>query len=266
MIDKEQVRKHFSRYAPHYDENAKVQKNMADILIQWVKSRQPFDCRNILDIGCGTGYVTSMLRDAFPQAAITAMDISPRMLEIASGKVHDGNICFICGDIEEALPGGPYQLIVSNATFQWLNNQGAVLKNIMNSLSPGGLFCFSTFGEKTFSEFHNAYSKAAEKLGIEDFHPSGQEFCDVSYFKNILKTRYSSFSFNEELVKENHKTVLDFLNSIKKIGASDSSAGRNPRYLELLKKAMQIYESEYRDSGNIPATYHCIYGFFEFLE
>jgi ubiquinone/menaquinone biosynthesis C-methylase UbiE len=44
--------------------------------------------RTILDLGCGTGSMTLMLKQAFPQAQVVGLDLSPYMLTVAQDKAH----------------------------------------------------------------------------------------------------------------------------------------------------------------------------------
>ena len=100
MIDKEKLKRRFSRNARQYDKYAKVQKNMGDILIEKIKSTKT-QYKNILEIGCGTGYVTKLLCEHFKTLNITAIDIAPGMISHAKSKISDTRVGFICGDVEE---------------------------------------------------------------------------------------------------------------------------------------------------------------------
>ncbi|MCL6586559.1 MAG: methyltransferase, partial [Anoxybacillus sp.] len=72
MIDKQLMQKRFSERANTYDQFANVQKKMAHELMARI-SRPP---KTILEIGCGTGYLTKLLYDAYPHAQLTAIDIA----------------------------------------------------------------------------------------------------------------------------------------------------------------------------------------------
>lgn len=58
-------------------------------------------CRNILEVGCGTGYVTKRLARIYPQAQITAIDIAPAILEVARERLVDvSNVTLAEQDVE----------------------------------------------------------------------------------------------------------------------------------------------------------------------
>ena len=55
---------------------------MSDILIEFMleNNKDSIKIKNILEIGCGTGYLTRALIELFPSAHITAVDIAPGMI------------------------------------------------------------------------------------------------------------------------------------------------------------------------------------------
>ena len=76
----------------------------------------------ILELGCGTGYVTEQLSNLFPKAHITAIDFAESMIEVAKTRQNVKNVMFHCEDIERLRLEETYDVIISNATFQWLND------------------------------------------------------------------------------------------------------------------------------------------------
>ncbi len=91
MIDKELIKRNFSRYAEYYDQYCSVQslcarklieKNKTDCIRSLLSKRASGPLR-ILEIGCGTGNYTKLLIKRFPNAEIKALDISPAMIKIA---------------------------------------------------------------------------------------------------------------------------------------------------------------------------------------
>src|SRR5688500_7035775 len=60
MIDKRLLSKRFSEHAKTYDAYANVQKNMAKQLVDLLPQKNTNHKINILEIGCGTGYLTRL--------------------------------------------------------------------------------------------------------------------------------------------------------------------------------------------------------------
>lgn len=90
-----------------------------------------------IDLGCGGGQVTALLRSRFPGLALTGIDNSPDMLAVAAKALPD--VDFRLGDIGEAGLAAGHDLIVSNAAFHWLANHRAVLAALMAGLPSGGV-------------------------------------------------------------------------------------------------------------------------------
>ncbi|MFI1866577.1 trans-aconitate 2-methyltransferase [Streptomyces jumonjinensis] len=105
----------------------------------------------IADIGCGAGNVTALLTARWPGAHVTGFDNSPQMLALAE-REHagptpgGGRLDFRVGDAREWTPEEPYQLIVSNAAFQWVPGHADSFARWIDGLAPGGTFAFQVPG------------------------------------------------------------------------------------------------------------------------
>ena len=121
MKTKEVIKRNFSRYAEYYDTHSSVQDQVGLELITGLNAAE-FD--KILDIGCGTGNYTRLLRDKFPTATIMAVDICGKMIEVAQSKLQNRKIEFVRADAETMAmaPTESFGLITSNACFQWFGN------------------------------------------------------------------------------------------------------------------------------------------------
>ncbi|MCU0640495.1 MAG: malonyl-ACP O-methyltransferase BioC [Candidatus Margulisbacteria bacterium] len=151
MLDKETIKRNFSRSAPDYDRHAALQQRMAAELLASLPALKP---HRILDLGCGTGRLTRQLADLFPQASVVGLDIAPGMIEVA-GREGRPNLHFMVGDGEEVTGVEEWDLIVSNATLQWLNAE-QVLARAARALKARGLLAFTTFGPQTLLELRTS--------------------------------------------------------------------------------------------------------------
>jgi trans-aconitate 2-methyltransferase len=88
------------------------------------------------DIGCGPGNSTELLQARYPNAVITAIDSSPDMIE-ASRKRLPG-LRFEIDDIAAWRSPGPFDVILANATLQWLPDHETLLPNLIAKLALGG--------------------------------------------------------------------------------------------------------------------------------
>ena len=151
MISKLILEKNFSRYAESYDKYCDVQNLCAEELISKIG---PKGFKSILDIGCGTGNFTRLLKDKFPNAKITAIDISRDMLRIAKEKLKDQGVEFLEDDAETVILERRFDLIASNATLQWMDDLERSLVSYRDMLQEEGAIRFSIFGQETFLELN----------------------------------------------------------------------------------------------------------------
>lgn len=93
---------------------------------------------NVLDIGCGPGNSTAVLKERFPQADILGVDNSEDMLQKARALHPDIRFqrCDVTTDIDAV---GQYDVIFSNACLQWVPNHRELLPMLFNKLNKNGV-------------------------------------------------------------------------------------------------------------------------------
>lgn len=99
-------------------------------------------CKNpkmILDIGCGTGNSTKVLKDRFPQSRVIGADSSSDML--AKARANHPELDFIAFDASCDFDHleTKFDIVFSNACMQWIPDHEKFLKNIMQILNAGGM-------------------------------------------------------------------------------------------------------------------------------
>lgn len=105
-------------------------------------------CRSVWDLGCGTGNVTRLLAERWPEAAVYGLDSSADMLSKARAgspaaapeqhtEHHD--IVWIHDDIAAWTAPEPVDLLFSNAALHWLPDHGALLPRLVGQLTEGGV-------------------------------------------------------------------------------------------------------------------------------
>jgi trans-aconitate 2-methyltransferase len=92
--------------------------------------------RRIIDLGCGPGNSTALLRRRWPDAAVTGLDASADMLEAARRQRAD--IEFIAGDIAAWQPPLCYDLVFANAALQWVGDHRSLLPRLLERVAAGG--------------------------------------------------------------------------------------------------------------------------------
>jgi release factor glutamine methyltransferase len=75
----------------------------------------------VLDVGTGTGAIALAIADEHPDARVTAIDVSSGALELARENAErtglSDRVRFAEHDASAGLPGGPYDLVVSNPPY-----------------------------------------------------------------------------------------------------------------------------------------------------
>lgn len=93
--------------------------------------------REIWDLGCGAGQHAALLRTRHPGAAVHGLDSSPEM--IGKARALDAAIDWRVGDIAGWTPDRPADLILANASLQWLERHDQLLPALVRNLSSGGV-------------------------------------------------------------------------------------------------------------------------------
>jgi trans-aconitate 2-methyltransferase len=89
-----------------------------------------------VDLGCGPGNSTEVLRERYPGALIVGVDSSADMIEAARERIPD--IDFEIADLRYWRADGPFDVILANAVLQWLPDHEALLPALIARLKPGG--------------------------------------------------------------------------------------------------------------------------------
>jgi malonyl-CoA O-methyltransferase len=246
-MDKKSVIRNFSKAAHLYDEYADIQRLAAFELL----SRTPKNgFHNILEIGCGTGIYTHLLRKKFDKTALKAVDISPEMIKVAKSKLNDGSIEFVVADAEDILPDGKFGLITSNASFQWFKSLEKTLVKYKNKLEPGGLLSFSIFGPKTFWELDTVL-----KGFFKDSSVVAAQFTAKEKLTAMLERNFKEVEIDEIRYCEKFPDLVSLLGKIRHTG----TAGMNSKNFFGSQRLREL-EKDYRSKfGSIQATHQIFF-------
>lgn len=101
----------------------------------------------VVDLGCGPGQLTAGLAERWPGAEIVGVDSSAEM--ITAAQQHAGpRVRFETADLRDFRPERPADVIISNATLQWLDDHRSVLPRLVDLLAPGGWLAFQVPGNQ----------------------------------------------------------------------------------------------------------------------
>ena len=91
----------------------------------------------VYDLGCGTGTVTRILKERWPDAQVTGVDSSESMLERTQA-VETG-VYWQHSDLNDWQPENPADVVYSNAALHWLDNHERLFLRLMETVKPGGV-------------------------------------------------------------------------------------------------------------------------------
>jgi len=264
-LDRRAVRAAFARAAATYDGAAVLQREVADRLLARLDYINLRPAR-LLDLGCGTGYLTRLLSRRYASAQVVALDLALPMLQAArrqtTARLPFGigrrlGRCRYANADAEALPfaDAAFDLVVSNLTLQWCNPD-RVFRECRRVLRPGGLFLFTTFGPDTLKELRSAWRAVDSEVHVHDFidmHDLGDA---------LVRARFADPVMDMEPLTLTYAKVAGLLRDLKAIGAHNALASRRQALTgkDQFARFEQAYES-FRDSaGRLPASHEVIFG------
>jgi len=100
----------------------------------------------VVDLGCGPGNLTALLRQRWPRAAVVGVDSSPEMIDAARRDEAGAGIDFVVGDVRTWRATDPVDVLVSKATLQWVPGHLELLPRLVDQVRPGGWFAFQVPG------------------------------------------------------------------------------------------------------------------------
>ena len=205
----------------------------------------------ILEPGCGTGLYTRMLLDAFPGASVFGVDISEAMVRVAQRGIDDPRARFAVADAEE-IATGRYDLVTSNAAFQWFLSLPRTLARMASLLPAGGLLTFTFFGPETYTELDAALrASASRRESHEGARVAAAAFHSREEVSGALSAAFPRWDVAERRYHQEFPTLADLLRSIRYTGTGGGGA-REPWSPGKLARVEEAYRE--RDGG-IRATY-----------
>ena len=185
---------------------------------------------DIIDIGCGPGNSTDILKKRYPNAAVVGADNSENMLEAARKNYTD--IEFILCDASKELNniGRKFDVVFSNACIQWVPDHPKLLREMMSLLKEGGALAVQI--PMNYDEpIHRIIGEAVKSEKWRDKFSDPRQFYTLTPEKyyDILAEISSDFSMWQTTYFHRMKSHSDIMEWYK-------STGLRP-YLEALSHA-----------------------------
>lgn len=190
--------------------------------------------KNVLDMGCGTGYGTASIADKC--ASICGVDISDEAVAYATEKYQADNLAFkTIRKVEDApLPfsDGSFDVVLSFQVIEHIPDPATYLEEIRRVLRPGGVFIVATPDRATrllplqrpWNKFHVHEYSGREFAGLIARYFSNVQLLNMSGTRSILdmelirtkRLMWLTLPFTFPLLPEKFRILgLDFLKRLK---------------------------------------------------
>lgn len=242
IINKDLIRRKFSSsFNSDYDNNAVIQRKIASNLYQnWVKTIGIKQDAAILEIGCGTGFLTRLYTSEAYPSKLVLNDLCN--IPTVTLNLNTTNYEFIEQDAETlSFPDNSFDYVVSSSALQWFENLPAFFDKIHKWLKPKGAIIISTFGTCNMQE-------------IKDYVKISLNYKGVNWYNNEIKRNFDIVLISEEYETLSFDSPMQVLRHIQSTGvnAINSKNATSGTLKHLLKSYKSI-------DGKFPLTYDPIY-------
>ena len=242
----------FSRAAESYNGLATVQRTCAEKVLHLLSpSAEPLE---ICELGCGTGFLSLGLLERFPQAKLTAIDISGNMLAIAERLCgHEERVNWVESDVREYDFPKPLDCVFASSSLQWMEPLPELFPRIHQALKPEGRFSFLMMLKDTFVELHELRRELfPNKLPFSTFR-------EESEIENLLQQSHFKIKHAETFLLERRApSGWELLRTLSRSGLTRGPVSRGDALLsrtELIQLAEE-YSARYpAEEGGVRASY-----------
>jgi len=210
MTDKNNIEKCFEKGSKTYNSKAIIQKKIAAKLAHLLLQNGLHTIERLLEIGCGTGFLTEQILKNFSINEYFINDLVDKSISdikaITSNHkqpIYD----YIKGDAETISFPKELNAIISTSTFQWFNYLEEFILKIKSQLSANGTLAFSTFGPNNYKEI-----KATLNVGLE--------YKSQKNLKQILEPNFEIIHTEEWTEQKEFTSPVEVLKHMKFTGVN----------------------------------------------
>jgi malonyl-CoA O-methyltransferase len=247
----------FSRAAQTYDQYAEVQSYAAHVCGQKMHDVLPkLPPGPVLEIGCGTGFLTLQLVEHCMGREIIAADVSADMLTICQTRIDESfrnrhSVSFELLDAQCLTVEPRFALIAASFSFQWFADLTGTLDRLMRTLLPGGAMLFSFPTCESFNEWKSVCERSGREF-------SGNALPDAAALRAYASQNGYDFKSYEMDYVLRYDSPLDFFKALRHSGAATKFAPSEPGSTSQLFSVVRAWERDSEASAQV--TYRILFG------
>jgi malonyl-CoA O-methyltransferase len=248
--DKLRIAQRFGQAAAIYHSQASLQQHCAMKLLE-VLALWDVPPGQILEVGCGTGFLTQGLCDRFPQHSLQVTDLSAEMLDFCQAHLKiRGAVSFQQMDGEKLETEETYGLIVASFVIQWFKQPVETLRLWLERLQPNGILCLAFPTCRSFPEWRQMCESLHIPFTANDL-PNPQDL--IEGLSKLVQDSY----LQEEFFHTSHQDASDFFRGMKSIGAGVNTSGQQLSTAEM-KRLIRYWNDVVKSDkpGSILQVHH----------
>ncbi len=246
---KEAVAAAFGAAAASYDAHAGLQQRVAESLAARIAALPLPAAPRVLEIGCGTGFLSRALAPRLPGARWLITDLAEPMVRECR-RSFPGEAAFLVMDGERPCLAGGFDLICASLALQWFGDIGAALAGWAGLLRPGGHLAFATLAAGTFATWREAHRALGLSSSVPDY-PSASQL-------TAFLPGGGDGALDVEPVRCPYPDGHAFLASLRRIGAAVPTEGHRPLPPGQLRRVLR----RFAPPAGLTETYQTAYGIF----
>jgi SAM-dependent methyltransferase len=228
----------FDLAAASYDTHAAVQRKIAIQFMAWLDKKNLPAPRFIVEIGCGTGFLTKIIAKKFEYARILATDIAKNMVNACEKALTESKNCqFLVCDGSDIATDQRVDWMISSMCLQWLSPLYQLLERYQ---ANSNVIAFSLQLNGSFEAWRQAHQACDRPIGLYPC-PSFKEIRQIC--DRLCGTEWS-YECERVTFWEDYPSGYSFLKNLRAIGADSPASTHHPAslfsVLRLLKKGCRI--------------------------
>ena len=259
---KRRIQASFSKSAKRYDVHAKVQKEVAAMLLEKIDPLLSSDGLT-LDLGCGTGYLSIPLLEMGIETI--GVDISSNMIDVARRKAEESVLeqyqCLVADSDYLPFKDKSFPSVISSLMYQWIWGLEEGFREVSRVLKSNGFFSFTILGQESLKELRMSYKEASERLERDGLPPLMQFPEADSVKKAMMMSGFKEVKIETVLFAKPYASLFHLLKSLKNIGATNPMVGSDKTFSRrsMLDMMNRIYEERFSENDGVGATYEIIF-------